>query len=66
MLYRHPKYRQEIRAATNNLKFDLDTLLSLEEIQNVLCETLRIYPIFHIMARITNRDMTLPVGGGPR
>jgi cytochrome P450 len=68
LLSRSPKHWQQIRTAISHhdlSDFDFDTLLNLKVVQNILMETLRIYPIFHVMARIANHNTTLPVGSGP-
>lgn len=65
LLSRHPSHWQDIRAAAQYANLDFDTLLNLEVVQNVLRETLRLYPIFHVMGRVANQDSILPVGGGP-
>jgi cytochrome P450 len=68
LLSRHAKYWQQIRLAVLERElhdFDFDTLLNFKLIQNVLLETLRLYPIFTLMGRAALQDTTLPVGGGP-
>ena len=42
-----------------------DILLNLTIVQNVLMESLRLYPVFPIMGRSATQDTKLPVGGGP-
>jgi cytochrome P450 len=40
-------------------------LKSCQYLQHVMNETLRLYPVVPINGRRTNKDTTLPVGGGP-
>jgi cytochrome P450 len=66
LLSRHSRYWHHIRLAVAQQEyFDFDTLLDLKLIQNILLETLRLYPIFALMGRAALQDTTLPVGGGP-
>lgn len=67
LLSRHPKYWQQIRLVVtrydvNDLSFD--ALLNLTVVQNILMESLRLYPVFPIMGRSATQDTKLPVGGG--
>ncbi|KAL8895839.1 MAG: hypothetical protein Q9192_003407, partial [Flavoplaca navasiana] len=68
LLARHPsvwaKLRQEVLALGNE-EPDFDRLLHMKYLQNILKETLRLYPIFPQMNRIALRPTTLPLGGGP-
>jgi cytochrome P450 len=68
LLSRHPKYWQQIRLAISSYElgdFEFDMLLNLKVVQNILVESLRLYPIFAIMGRAAIQDTKLPVGGGP-
>jgi cytochrome P450 len=68
LLSRHTAYWHKLRAAvsTHALRdFDFDMLMNFKIVQHILLESLRLYPIFHLMGRIALTDTTLPVGGGP-
>jgi cytochrome P450 len=67
LLSRHPEYWEQIRLAVSSHAledFNFDTLLNLRVVQNILFESLRLYPIFAIMGRAAIQDTKLPVGGG--
>jgi cytochrome P450 len=68
LLSRNPKYWDQVRLEavnTGSMNADFDTLLSLKVIHNVLLETLRLYPVFPLLARGALEDTQLPTGGGP-
>ncbi|KAH3913400.1 hypothetical protein HBI56_083990 [Parastagonospora nodorum] len=68
LLSRHPKYWEQIRIALKSYEvsdFSFDVLLNLTVVQNILMESLRLYPVFPIMGRSATQDTRLPVGGGP-
>ncbi|TVY75691.1 Cytochrome P450 monooxygenase fsdH [Lachnellula suecica] len=66
LLSRHPQYwrqmREEVLQAGCPLGYE--SLLNFKLLQNILSETLRLYPIFPLLARVALTDTTLPVGGG--
>jgi cytochrome P450 len=65
LLSRHPIYWEKTRteiSGTGNDGFEYDDVLKFKTIQNILLETLRLYPVFPLMARAALRDTTLPVG----
>ncbi|KAL8998408.1 MAG: hypothetical protein Q9169_002536 [Polycauliona sp. 2 TL-2023] len=68
LLARHPvvwdKLRQEVLALGEE-EPDFDRLLHMKYLQNVIKETLRLYPIFPQMNRVALHHTTLPRGGGP-
>lgn len=69
LLSRHPTYWNQLRHEACKLdedSLDFDTLLNLELVQNVLLETLRIYPVFPVLHRTALQDTQLPTGGGPK
>ncbi|KAF1950710.1 cytochrome P450 [Byssothecium circinans] len=45
--------------------FTFDNLRGFTTLQNILSETLRLYPVFPMMIRCCLQDTMLPVGGGP-
>ncbi|KAF2114403.1 cytochrome P450 [Lophiotrema nucula] len=67
-LARHPQYWERLRKTVlergENL-FTFDNLSKFEFVQDIIKESLRLYPILPIMDRSALRDTTLPVGGGP-
>jgi cytochrome P450 len=65
LLSRHPSYWAQLRAAALDNAVDslsFDAILNSKMVQNILLETLRLYPIFPIMNRVALKDTTLPVG----
>jgi len=68
LLARHPQYWQELRSTSQvsqGEELTFETLLNIKIIQNILFETLRLYPVFPLLNRAALRDTKLPVGGGP-
>jgi cytochrome P450 len=68
LLSRNTNYWKQVRAeaiSTESKEADFDTLLNLKTIRNVLLETLRLYPVFPLLARGALADTQLPTGGGP-
>ncbi|KAI1386887.1 cytochrome P450 alkane hydroxylase-like protein [Hypoxylon trugodes] len=68
LLSQHPSYWQQIRTEVlekGDDMLDFDTLLESKILQNVLLESLRLYPVFPLMGRTALRDTFLPFGGGP-
>ncbi|KAM3066189.1 hypothetical protein ACMFMG_012149 [Clarireedia jacksonii] len=67
LLSRHPKIwarlRDEILLGDTE-GFSFDSLKSLNIVQSILKESLRIYPVFPTMGRVALQDTTLPRGGG--
>ncbi|KAF2687594.1 cytochrome P450 [Lentithecium fluviatile CBS 122367] len=68
MLATHPavfaNLRTEILAlGTESLSFD--RLTRIKYLQNIITETLRLYPVFPQNNRVALRDTVLPMGGGP-
>ncbi|PVH96485.1 cytochrome P450 [Periconia macrospinosa] len=68
LLSRNPHYWSQIQKETmdvdsNNLTFDY--LANLKLVKNILFETLRLYPNFPMLARISLNDTILPRGAGP-
>ncbi|KAF1963892.1 cytochrome P450 [Bimuria novae-zelandiae CBS 107.79] len=51
--------------AIGSVELDFDSLSRLEYLQNVITETLRLYPVFPQNNRMALRDTVLPTGGGP-
>lgn len=69
LLSRHPQHWDQLRHEACKLdpdSLDFDTLLNLEPVQNVLYETLRLYPVFPVLHRTALQDTQLPTGGGPK
>jgi cytochrome P450 len=74
LLSRHPDELQKVRSAIlthfgtekdpkNEPTFS--SLKACKEVQNVIWETLRMYPLVPINGRVALKDTTLPTGGGP-
>ncbi|TLD30129.1 cytochrome P450 alkane hydroxylase-like protein [Venturia nashicola] len=68
LLVRHPKVMSKLRAEvsshdTSNLS--RSTLRNMPYLQNVLNETLRLYPSVPVNTRTAIDDTILPTGGGP-
>lgn len=67
LLSRHPKYWEQIRLEVSKAESNIshfDMLLNLVSVRNVLLETLRLYPVFPLLARAALEDTQLPTGGG--
>ncbi|KAI0379219.1 cytochrome P450 alkane hydroxylase-like protein [Hypomontagnella monticulosa] len=68
LLSRHPaqwkRVREEVLAKGDDL-LNFDSLLNSKVLQNVLYESLRLYPVFPLLGRVALCDTILPVGGGP-
>ncbi|KAH6650841.1 cytochrome P450 [Chaetomium tenue] len=69
-LARHPeileKLRAEILSVVGSTRAPTyDDLKSMKYLQNVMNETLRLYPIVPFNVRLALKDTTLPRGGGP-
>ncbi|KAH9204657.1 cytochrome P450 alkane hydroxylase [Leptodontidium sp. 2 PMI_412] len=68
LLVRHPnvlvKLRSEI-AAQGNAELTRSDLRNMKYLQNILKETLRLYPSVPVNTRTTVRTTILPIGGGP-
>ena len=70
LLVRHPKALEKLREETNTYCSDLATLTrtdlrKMTYLQNVLKETLRLYPSVPVNTRTANKTTVLPTGGGP-
>lgn len=70
LLVRHPKVLEKLRAEVDRHCFDPATLTradlrKMSYLQNVLNETLRLYPSAPINNRVAKRTTVLPTGGGP-
>ncbi|KAJ4347351.1 uncharacterized protein N0V89_011292 [Didymosphaeria variabile] len=64
LLARHPQYWTNLRSlalSKNIQEWTFDTLSTCKPIQNILLETLRLYPNFPIMACRALRHTTLPI-----
>jgi cytochrome P450 len=69
-LARHPevvkKLREEIMAQVGlDREPTYDDLKSMKYLQNIMNETLRLYPVVPYNVRFSVKDTTLPTGGGP-
>lgn len=70
LLVRHPRVLEKLRAEVGCHCFDPATftradLRKMNYLQNVLNETLRLYPSVPINNRVAKRTTVLPTGGGP-
>ena len=70
LLVRHPKVLEKLRAGINRNCSDLASLTRTDirkmgYLQNVLKETLRLYPSVPVNTRTANKTTVLPRGGGP-
>ena len=70
LLVRHPKVLEKLREEVNTACSDLANLTRTElrkmrYLQNVLKETLRLYPSVPVNDRKANKTTLLPIGGGP-
>ena len=70
LLVRHPKVLEKLREEVNTACSDLANLTRTElrkisYLQNVLKETLRLYPSVPVNDRKANKTTLLPTGGGP-
>ncbi|KAH7316782.1 cytochrome P450 [Stachybotrys elegans] len=64
----HPAIYAQVRhdiLALGSEPLDFDQLPHIKSLQNVITETLRLYPVFPQNNRIALKDTVLPVGGGP-
>jgi len=67
LLSRHPSNWQQIRSEAlqkGQSLLTFDALSASKPIQNVLLESLRLFPIFPLLGRTALNDTKLPVGGG--
>lgn len=69
LLVRHPNVMKKLRSEINGIKSDSNLnradLRNLPYLQNVLKETLRLYPSVPVNTRTALEDTILPTGGGP-
>ncbi len=70
LLVRHPqvlqRLREEIRSCLGDrVDMTRSDLRNMKYVQNILNETLRLYPSVPVNSRMAIRDTVLPVGGGP-
>ncbi|KAK0119524.1 hypothetical protein ONS95_010966 [Cadophora gregata] len=68
LLVRHPKVLEKLRseiAAQGDLEWSRSNLRNMKYLQNILKETLRLYPSVPVNTRTTLRTTILPTGGGP-
>ncbi len=66
LLVRHPEVLENLKMEINTLQdVTYDSLKSMEYLQAVIKEVLRLYPSVPINTRSTVRDTALPTGGGP-
>ena len=70
LLLRHPKSMERVKSEVRSMLKDKTQisrpdLKSMSYLQNVLRETLRLYPPVPVNQRTAVRDTFLPVGGGP-
>lgn len=68
LLVRHPRVLEKLRAEVANSELDKMTRTELRKmsyLQNVLKETLRLYPPVAVNDRKANKITFLPTGGGP-
>ncbi|KFY10203.1 hypothetical protein V491_07770 [Pseudogymnoascus sp. VKM F-3775] len=69
LLTRHPQVLQKLRVEISKLNGNIDltrtSLRNMKYLQNVLKETLRLYPPVPVNARTALRTTVLPTGGGP-
>ncbi|KAI0478722.1 cytochrome P450 alkane hydroxylase [Xylariaceae sp. FL0804] len=70
LLVRHPRVMDKLRSEISSLEVaDADMkradLRSLNYLQNVLKETLRLYPSVPVNTRTSTKTTVLPTGGGP-
>ena len=70
LLVRHPEVLEKLRTEINSHCFDpahltRADLRKMGYLQNVLNETLRLYPSVPINNRVAKRTTILPTGGGP-
>jgi cytochrome P450 len=64
----HPLVFEQVRAEVLGMDgqpLDFDTLPRVKSLQNVITETLRLYPVFPQNNRVALKDTILPTGGGP-
>ncbi|KAF2788808.1 cytochrome P450 [Melanomma pulvis-pyrius CBS 109.77] len=67
VLATHPPVFAKLRAeilAVGDESLDFDRLSSIKYLQNVITETLRLYPVFPQNNRVALKDTVLPTGGG--
>ncbi|KAL8951372.1 MAG: hypothetical protein Q9222_002649 [Ikaeria aurantiellina] len=67
LLSRNPAVWQQLRADTASIDltmFGIEDMRKCKSLSNVLHESLRIFPIFPTLARVSLKDSILPTGGG--
>ncbi|KAI1344044.1 cytochrome P450 [Xylariaceae sp. FL0016] len=66
LLVRHPMYWELLRKELVGMEtgLNVDVLLGSRLFENILHETLRLWPIFLLLGKVILRDAKLPIGGG--
>jgi cytochrome P450 len=70
LLVRHPRVMKKLREeidqhCSNRVNLTRTDLRNMRYLQNVLKETLRLYPSVPVNTRTANKNTILPTGGGP-